>query len=219
MGKVVKIKSLSGITLNTKDKFVDDNITIIPALPVYQGEEESKLYSEVDLILTRKITSYSNTTLQEVGGYAFAGCSKLTELYLPKATKISSYGIQSTKVKKLHLPEVKTIGSNGIYQNFELEELRLDNINSLVSGAIRGSVKLIKLIITNPSVVCKAEASNVFAECYHLSGTVHATYNPEGLQDGRIYVPDHLVEEYKVASYWSAFANIIVPLSELGEVL
>lgn len=32
---------------------------------------------------------------------------------------------------------------------------------------------------------------------------------------GYVYVPDELVEEYKVATNWSTFANQIKPLSEL----
>ena len=43
------------------------------------------------------------------------------------------------------------------------------------------------------------------------------TYNPDGLKDGRIYVPDNKVEELKTATNWSVFADIIVPLSTLVE--
>ena len=59
--------------------------------------------------------------------------------------------------------------------------------------------------------------SNAFNNCYHFSGTTDATYNPQGLKDGRIYVPDNKVEELKAATNWSAFADIIVPLSTLVE--
>ena len=217
MSKTVKMKSFDGVTLNTKGKIVDDNIKIVPELPVYKGEAENVRYSEVDSILSRKIVSYSNTSLTTLGSYAFAGCSQLAEVYLPKVEVVSPYSFQGTKIKILHLPKVKTIGSNGIYLNSYLKELYLDSVGGLASGAIRGSVQLIKLVIGNKNKVCTVEASNAFAECYHLSGTVHNTYNPEGLKDGLIYVPDHLIEDYKVAQYWSVFADQFRPLSELEE--
>ena len=59
--------------------------------------------------------------------------------------------------------------------------------------------------------------SNAFADCYHFYGTQNGTYNPNGLKDGRIYVPDDKVESLKTATNWSVFADIIKPLSEYVE--
>ena len=60
-------------------------------------------------------------------------------------------------------------------------------------------------------------SSSAFNNCYHFTGTTDADYNPQGLKDGRIYVPDDKVEELKVATNWSVYADIIVPLSTLVE--
>ena len=57
--------------------------------------------------------------------------------------------------------------------------------------------------------------NNPFYNCYHFTGTVNADYNPEGLKDGRIYVPDDKVETLKTAFMWRDYADIIVPLSLL----
>ena len=59
--------------------------------------------------------------------------------------------------------------------------------------------------------------SSVFDGCYHFLGTVDATYNPDGLADGYLYVPDDKVETLKSATNWSQIATQIKPLSELGE--
>lgn len=59
--------------------------------------------------------------------------------------------------------------------------------------------------------------SNAFVNCYHFTGTTNATYNPQGLKDGRIYVPDDKVDALKTATNWSRYADIIVPLSTLVE--
>ena len=60
-------------------------------------------------------------------------------------------------------------------------------------------------------------SSNAFNNCYHFSGTVDSTYNPQGLKDGRIYVPDNMVDRLKQETNWSVYADIIVPLSTLVE--
>ena len=73
-----------------------------------------------------------------------------------------------------------------------------------------------KLIIRNMDSI-PALNSNAFAECYHFTGTTDATYNPQGLKDGRIYVPDDKVNALKTATNWSKYADIIVPLSTLVE--
>ena len=75
---------------------------------------------------------------------------------------------------------------------------------------------LTKLIIRNMGTI-PALNSNAFTNCYHFTGTTNATYNPQGLKDGRIYVPDDKVDALKTASGWSTYADIIVPLSTLQE--
>lgn len=59
--------------------------------------------------------------------------------------------------------------------------------------------------------------SNSFKDCFHFDGTTNPTYNPQGLKDGRIYVPDDKVDALKTASGWKTYADIIVPLSTLVE--
>ena len=75
---------------------------------------------------------------------------------------------------------------------------------------------LIKLIIRNMKKMPPLN-TNSFSGCYHFKGTVDSTYNPEGLKDGRIYVPDNMVDSLKTATNWSVYADIIVPLSTLEE--
>ena len=75
---------------------------------------------------------------------------------------------------------------------------------------------LTKLIIRNMTTIPVLN-KNAFNNCYHFAGTTNATYNPEGLKDGRIYVPDDKVDALKTASGWSTYADIIVPLSTLQE--
>ena len=75
---------------------------------------------------------------------------------------------------------------------------------------------LIKFIIRNMTAIPPLNSS-AFTNCYHFTGTVNSKYNPQGLKDGRIYVPDDKVDALKTASGWSTYADIIVGLSTLQE--
>ena len=83
-------------------------------------------------------------------------------------------------------------------------------------GLANNCYSLIKFIIRNMSTIPSLN-SNAFNNCYHFTGTTDSTYNPQGLKDGRIYVPDDKVDALKTASGWSTYADIIVPLSTLVE--
>lgn len=63
----------------------------------------------------------------------------------------------------------------------------------------RNCYSLTKLIIRNMDRIPQLEDTTTFSNCYHFTGTVNANYNPEGLKDGRIYVPDDKVEALKTA--------------------
>ena len=76
--------------------------------------------------------------------------------------------------------------------------------------------RLTKLIIRTMTTIPALEPG-IFNGCYHFSGTTDASYNPQGLKDGRIYVPDNMVDSLKQATNWSVYADIIVPLSTLVE--
>ena len=115
----------------------------------------------------------------------------------------------------------KTTSMNSMfYKCSSLTTIDITNMNitstSSVSYFADDCYSLTKLIIRNMSTIPVIN-TNSFNNCYHFTGTVNSTYNPDGLKDGRIYVPDDKVEELKVATNWSVYADIIVPLSTLVE--
>ena len=73
----------------------------------------------------------------------------------------------------------------------------------MVGVSFNGLTALEKLIIRTPSVCSLANAS-ALARTKIESGT------------GYIYVPDNLVDSYKTATNWSAYAAQIKPISELS---
>ena len=69
-----------------------------------------------------------------------------------------------------------------------------------------GCSSLTTVVIRNTTKVALLNMGNAFSGTKIASGT------------GYIYVPDELVDSYKVATNWVTYANQIKPLSEYVEV-
>ena len=105
--------------------------------------------------------------------------------------------------------------SNMFYSCWNLTTIpQLDTRSATnMSSMFNGCTKLVTIDITY-----MANNSSSFASyCYHFDGTTDPTYNPQGLKDGRIYVPDDKVDALKEKYGWKTYADIIVPLSTLVE--
>ena len=98
----------------------------------------------------------------------------------------------------------------------KLTTIDITQIRSNHSSFAENCYSLTKLIIRNMTTIPNL-SSDAFDGCYHFTGTTNSTYNPQGLKDGRIYVPDNMVNQLKQAANWKKYANIIVPLSTLVE--
>lgn len=92
-----------------------------------------------------------------------------------------------------------------------------NNVFALGKNMFSDCYSLKTLVIKEFSTDSYSISSNTFSYCYHMLGTTHATYNPDGLQDGKIYVPDDWVDKLKGTTNWSLVANCITPLSEYVE--
>ena len=142
-----------------------------------------------------------NTSLVTNMSYMFYGCTKLTtmlQLDTSSSTNMISMFENCYKLTTIDITHMKiTLSSNS---------------NSFAYACH----SLTKLIIRNMDTIPKLHTT-AFGDCYHFTGTTNATYNPQGLKDGRIYVPDDKVEALKAATNWSVYADIIVPLSTLVE--
>ena len=226
----IRVGNKNGITLQTKDKLCDDNITI-------RLDDSLFDYSLEDALVTGTITTYSNhriTTLSR----CFMGASLLEEVDLPYIKQVPINGFQScSKLKIVNIPSAHTIVDQAFFQCTSLETIDLPSVNAIRSSAFNGCSKLksvylyqyqslgsvfpncysLTKIVLRADKVCPLSNVSQFNNCYHISGTVNATYNPDGLKDGFFYVPDTLVEDYKAATNWSTYADQIKPLSELPE--
>ena len=100
----------------------------------------------------------------------------------------------------------------------KLETIDIKELGDQFAESMFSDCRSLKtIIIRNISVTPVSVQSNAFSRCYHFTGEQDGIYNPNGLKDGRMYVPDNMVATLKSTEGLTDFADIIVPLSTLEE--
>lgn len=126
----------------------------------------------------------------EVGSSCFTQCTHMTEF-------ISTGGAQDAA----QLP----ISGNAFQACRNLKTVDLSLAPKFAyTGVFSSCIALEKLIIRDTTQVGIMSSSGAFSNCTPLTG-----------KTARIYVPDALVEDYKAATNWATYADIIYGLSEL----
>ena len=162
-----------------------------------------------------------NTSLVTNMSYMFYSCENLTTIPQLDTSKVTTmvnmfYSCSKlTTISQLDTSKVTDMGGM-FYFCTKLTTIDITYFSSTNSNFAGYCKSLTKLIIRNMDSI-PTLSSLAFSACYHFNGTTDSTYNPQGLKDGRIYVPDDKVEALKTATNWSKYADIIVPLSTLVE--
>ena len=222
-GTEITMPTGGGGDTSAEDGLVDGTLT------AYSNDRVTKIrdytfyyYSSLTIVDFPLVTSVGLSTFQgcswlttanlpvatSVGDYAFSSCSSLTTVNLPAATSIGPYAFSSCRsLTTVNLPAATSIGNYAFSSCRSLTTVNLPAATSIGTYAFRYSYSLTTLILRNTTLVCRLASTNAFDNCYHYHGTVHSTYNPDGLKDGYIYVPASLIDSYKVATNWSTLAT------------
>ena len=179
----------------------------------YKGTSVNGLISYSD---TENVTNMSNM---------FKSCKNLTTIPQLDTSNVTNMSSMFTFCSNLTtIPQLDTSNVTNMNNMFtgclSLTTIDITHMNitltSYSDSFTANCYSLTKLIIRNMNSIPKLNI-NAFNGCYHFTGTTNTDYNPQGLKDGRIYVPDDKVDALKTASGWSKYADIIVPLSTLVE--
>lgn len=170
-------------------------LTTIPLLDTSNVTNMNSMFSGCSALTTIPLLDTSKVT--KISGM-FDGCTNLTTIPLLNTSNVTNMSFMFSECKKL--------------TKIDISKLADSNNDRFAYNCYSLKTLIIRTMNTIPSL-----QSSAFNKCYHFYGTVDATYNPDGLKDGRIYVPDDKVESLKTATNWSVFADIIVPLSTYVE--
>ena len=138
----------------------------------------------------------------KIGNYAFQDCYEMVSINIPLVAGIGvSAFARCYKVEKIVTPLLSSFVSGAFWQCSRLQLVNMGRMASLPKEAFRSCGSLRAVILPNETLVVM-ENTNAFQDAYHYHGVVNATYNPEGLKDGYVYVPKALVESYQTATNW-----------------
>ena len=193
-------------------------LTTIPLLDTSNVTNMGFMFFGCYALTTIPLLNTSNVTNMNS---MFSGCSVLTTIPLLNTSNATNMNSMFDNCSVLTtIPLLNTSNATSMRFMFsgcnKLTKIDISKLSDSNSTFARDGYSLKTLIIRTMDTIPSLQ-SDSFTNCYHFYGTVNATYNPDGLKDGRIYVPDDKVESLKAATNWSVFADIIVPLSTYVE--
>lgn len=178
-----------------------------------------------DRIIMRTVTEYKENRITKVGRNAFFKCTELTTVDIPEVVTIGRAAFeQCSKLTSVNAPNASSIELNAFQKcialekvcfpalievagynrnssqgsfsyNTALEYVDLPVCTKILGYSFNSSTSLTTLILRNNTEVCTLQDINAFDNTPISTGT------------GYIYVPRALLEDYKVATNWSTYAN------------
>lgn len=225
---------IDSIIDRTITEFKDDQVMKVGTYAFYK----CTALTEVDLPNVTNIGDYAFNGCQSlatvcfsncstIGNNAFEGCAKLDELTeenFPSLTSVGSNAFKSTKIKKVSLPLLTTIAQFAFPSLTSITEIRLPSAKVL-NGAFGGCYGNIKLVDLPVCTEIKLKAFNACPNianfvlrsetlCTIDSYTAVCGFNYNYWTNTKIFVPRALVEDYKVATNWSVYADFFYALED-----
>ena len=163
--------------------------------------------------------------LQTIPQGCFSSCKNLTTVNFPEVTTTGT-GILSScsSLISASLPKLKTISNNTFNGCSALLNVNIPSVTSVQHYAFRDCASLKRIDLHEIGSIV---GDTAFARCYALTTVIlrraqypvalNNTNAFSGCTKVNFYVPDDLVDSYKEATNWSAYANRIKPISELPE--
>ena len=165
------------------------SLTTVPALNTTKVLNASNMFYQC--VIMTQLPPIDTSTISNL--YRFAAYCKI----LPEATinTNAATNIQALVENCYLLEKLDLTSTDAITTSYNGFNSTCSQCHSLKKLIIRNMTKV-------PPIYASADNyGSPFKQCYHFTGTVDATYNPDGLQDGRIYVPDAMVDALKTATH------------------
>ena len=164
------------------------------SLPSISLPEATEL--DVGAFYNSGLTEVSIPNATIINQKAFASCRSLTEVSFPKATSIGGNVFESCRgLTSVSLPKAKSIGEYAFRYCSSLTEVSFPVVTSIDGYAFQYCSSLTTIYVgTESDTVCTLSNTLAFNNCPNLTN---------------IYVPANLVDDYKIATNWSSYADKI----------
>ena len=146
------------------------------------------MFSECSSLISLNLSNFDTSNVVDMNSM-FSGCSSL------KSIDVSNFDTSNVVDMNSMFSECSSLTS------IDLSSFNTSNVTDS-DGLFAGCLNLTSVIINRPEV-------------FRLTGANGFLLTPIEAGNGYIYVPDDLVETYKISYGWTQFANQIKPISEL----
>lgn len=210
--------AIRGKTGKTDPLTLDQMAAEIAGIQVGQGDNMD------DMLLTGTLSGpYQNARIESLVEYAFAGCSGLTEISIPNVKTVGQRAFNGCSgLTEIILPEATSIGTYFVNGCSGLRKVVLPKQTRITTEQFRGASNNGQLIVDLHSATYFEKApfkssnvgvlilrANTVVTCQtNVDDGYSPLTNGNGL-GGYIFVRKVLVEDYKNATNWSAFAEKI----------
>ena len=138
----------------------------------------------------------------------FYYCYRLSQVFLPNCEYVGNSAFYNcTNLLEISLPKCSSILSNTFRYCYSLSKAYLPVCNNISSYAFYGCSNLLSLILLSNSVC------NLSTDVFYSTPIAGYTKYTDGIY-GSVYVPESLVEAYKVAPNWSSISDRITAYVE-----
>ncbi len=181
---------------------------------------DCEYYKDIDVndIIERKVTAYTNPKIKTVGYSAFQNCKVLASVNLPNVTYIDGAGFMNCELLKfVNIPNVTNINGAAFQNCNALTSINLPSVTTMSSavfynctslitvdfsaitnftGGVFANCKALKTVVIRNNTMCTLGTTSAFSNCTLINGT-----------GGYIYVPSSLIDTYKTATNWVTYAS------------
>lgn len=229
MSTQIDITENGTTTLATAGKYCDRNIDVNVAVPVPDVSYTALLDGTISGVLADDKVTYLRYA-------AFHNCTNLTQISLPNCVEAyAGYTFNNCRnVQTIDLPNLEAITESASRVFFGMRAVREINLPNLITApAMNATFSMCVSVekINLPKLGGTTIQALAFNNCYKLHTLVLGgdtrielantnAFSNAGIETTSglsIYVPDNLVDTYKTATNWSAYADKIKPMSELEE--
>lgn len=201
IGNAIRSKT-GGSDLLTLDEMPQE----IQSIQTGVGGGDSEEFDTVT-ITPATITSYETQSSGVIREYAFAYCMSLQSISCPNVTEIRQEAFAwCSSLAEVEFPSVTAV-QTAVFQDCEgLVKADFGSVTSFSSAIFRRADNLETLIIRTPTQVATAASTTILKDTKIEDGT------------GYIYVPQSLLEQYKVATNWATYASQFRAIEDYPEI-
>lgn len=187
MSHNITIEGGTSVRLPTAGKYCDRDIVVTATGGGITPDE----------VATATITGDIVLSATSIADYAFYKNTKLKSLSAPNVKSIGTYAFNGSGVSNVFLPSVTTIGTRCFNSCKGLTRADLGSVSRIDSYGFYACSNLKIVILRKEDAIATLGSANVFQ-----SGPIY--YKSD---NGYLYVPSALIEQYKVATNWSTYSK------------